>query len=100
MVIKKINLTGMSCSHCVRAVEAVLEGDLVVTRHEDRPGVLAAISAAFSGAGLNIARLHLGPVGDSGAAMAIIGLDGPADEKTLAAVAAIDVVSAVYSLAL
>ena len=34
MVIKKINLTGMSCSHCVRAVEAVLEGDTAIIASE------------------------------------------------------------------
>jgi D-3-phosphoglycerate dehydrogenase len=67
-------------------IEAVLEGVLLLTRHEDRPGVVAGVGAALAGAGRNIARMHIGPVGDGGKAMAVIGLDAPADDATLAAI--------------
>ncbi|HPF70235.1 MAG TPA: phosphoglycerate dehydrogenase [Candidatus Krumholzibacteria bacterium] len=73
-------------------IEAVLEGVLLVTNHEDRPGVVAGVGAALAAAGRNIARMHIGPVGDGGRAMAVIGLDQPADQATLAAIAAVPMV--------
>jgi D-3-phosphoglycerate dehydrogenase len=81
-------------------IEAVLEGDLLVTRHEDRPGVVAEVSGVLAAAGLNIERMHLGPVGDSGLAMAVIGLDRSADTGTLAAIGAVAAVLAVHPLSL
>ena len=58
-------------------IEAVLEGDLLLTRHEDRPGVAADFCRVIADAGVNITRLHLGPVGHEGRAMAVIGLEKP-----------------------
>ena len=81
-------------------IEAVLEGDLLVTRHEDRPGVLAAVTSTLADARLNITRLHLGPVGDRGLAVAVIGLDHAADEATLEAIGAVDAVLAVHPLSM
>ena len=81
-------------------IEAVLEGDLLLTRHEDRPGVVAGIGAALATAGLNITRMHIGPVGDAGLAVAVIGLDRPADDATRAAIGAVDAVLAVHALAM
>jgi len=79
-------------------IEAVLEGPLLLTSHEDRPGVVAGVGAALAGSGRNIARMHIGPVGDRGLAMAVIGLDAPADEATLAAIAAVDAVLTVHQV--
>lgn len=73
-------------------IEAVLEGVLLVTRHEDRPGVVAGVGAALASAGCNIARMHIGPVGDGGKAMAVIGLDAPADGATLEAIRSVPMV--------
>ncbi len=79
-------------------IEAVLEGPLLVTRHEDRPGVVAGLGSALANAGRNIARMHLGPVGDRGLAMAVIGLDAPVDDVALRAIAAVDAVLAVHQV--
>ena len=81
-------------------IEAVLEGDLLVTRHEDRPGVLAQVTATLASARLNITRLHLGPVGDRGLAVAVIGLDHGADEATIEAIGEVDAVLAVHPLSM
>jgi D-3-phosphoglycerate dehydrogenase len=56
-------------------IEAVLDGNLLLTRHEDRPGVTADFCRVIADAGINITRLHLGPVGQEGRAMAVIGLE-------------------------
>jgi D-3-phosphoglycerate dehydrogenase len=79
-------------------IEAVLEGPLLLTTHEDRPGVVAGVGAALAGVGRNIARMHIGPVGDRGLAMAVIGLDEPADEATLAAIGTVDAVLTVHQV--
>ena len=79
-------------------IEAVLEGPLLLTSHEDRPGVVAGVGAALAGSGRNIARMHIGPVGDRGLAMAVIGLDAPADDATLAAIGAVDAVLTVHQV--
>lgn len=81
-------------------IEAVLEGELLVTRHADRPGVVAAIGAALATAGLNIERMHIGPVGEEGQAMAVIGLDRKADETVRAAIAGVEAVLAVHALSM
>ena len=80
------------------AIEAVLEGVLIITRHEDRPGVVAGVGGALARAGRNIARLHIGPVGGDGHAMAVIGLDAPADDAVLAEIRAVDAVLAVHQV--
>ena len=79
-------------------VEAVLEGVLLVTRHEDRPGVVAGVGAALAASGCNIARMHLGPVGDRGLAMAVIGLDAPVPDPVLAAIREVEAVLAVHQV--
>jgi D-3-phosphoglycerate dehydrogenase len=64
-------------------IEAVLEGDLLLTRHEDKPGVTADFCRVIADAGRNITRLHLGPVGQEGRAMAIVGLEQPLPSEVL-----------------
>ncbi len=81
-------------------IEAVLEGELLLTRHADQPGVLAGFSAVLAAAGLNIARLHLGPVGREGRAMAVIGLEQAAPPETVRAIADLPPVEAVFRLSL
>ena len=43
-------------------IEAVLEGQLLVTRHNDQPGVIAAMSNLLAGERINISRMQLGIV--------------------------------------
>jgi D-3-phosphoglycerate dehydrogenase len=81
-------------------IEAVLEGELVITRHEDRPGVVADVGRVLADAGLNIVRMHLGPVGNRGEAVAVIGLDRAAGEPVRAAIGDLDAVLAVRCLSM
>jgi D-3-phosphoglycerate dehydrogenase len=79
-------------------VEAVLEGDLLLTRHDDRPGVAAAFSGVIADAGVNITRLHLGAVGQEGRAMAVIGLDQPLPADVLEEMRALPALEIVHQL--
>ncbi|MBD3298802.1 MAG: ACT domain-containing protein, partial [candidate division Zixibacteria bacterium] len=81
-------------------IEAILEGQLLITRHSDRPGVVAAISGAIADAGVNITRMHLGPVGDQGLAVAVIGLDQPLPTNARDAILSIDTILNIHELAL
>lgn len=79
-------------------IEAVLEGDLLLTRHEDRPGVAADFCRVIAEAGMNITRLHLGPVGHEGRAMAVIGLEKPLAGKVLDKMRALPALEMVHQL--
>ena len=45
-------------------------GHVLVTRHNDRPGVLGAIGSVLGEAGINIRRVELGPANESNAGLA------------------------------
>jgi D-3-phosphoglycerate dehydrogenase len=79
-------------------IEAVLEGDLLLTRHGDRPGVTADFCRVIADAGINITRLHLGPVGQEGRAMAVIGLEHPLSAEDLEKMRSLPALEAVYQL--
>jgi D-3-phosphoglycerate dehydrogenase len=42
------------------------KGPLLVTRHDDQPGVVGLLGTALGGAGVNIRRIELGPPADGG----------------------------------
>ncbi|RMG45839.1 MAG: phosphoglycerate dehydrogenase [Acidobacteria bacterium] len=67
-------------------IEAVPEGTLLVTRHEDRPGVIGALGTLLGESGVNIARMHVGSSAEEPDAIAILSLDRPLDERALEAV--------------
>jgi len=52
-------------------VEASLEGHILMTRHQDRPGVMGALGTLLGGAGINISRMQLGVVPDTDRAIAV-----------------------------
>lgn len=64
-------------------IEAVLEGHVVITRHNDRPGVIGAIGDILGREGINIRRMQVGLANDNDQAIAVIGVKDSIDEKTL-----------------
>ncbi|MDZ7735525.1 MAG: phosphoglycerate dehydrogenase [Gammaproteobacteria bacterium] len=52
-------------------VEACLEGHILITRHQDRPGVMGTLGTLLGGAGINISRMQLGIVPDTDRAIAV-----------------------------
>ena len=81
-------------------IEAILEGHLLLTEHQDRPGVVAGLSNVIASAGVNITRMHLGPVGNQKLAVAVIGLDRPLPPESVDAIMGLGTVFTVHQLAL
>jgi D-3-phosphoglycerate dehydrogenase len=81
-------------------IEAVLEGNLLLTRHRDQPGVIAAVSALLAGQQINISRMQLGIVSGSNKAVAVIGVSAPLQQQLLDAIGRIPAVSRVTQVSL
>ena len=64
-------------------IEAVLEGHVVLTRHDDRPGVIGAIGEILGRKGINIRRMQVGLANDKEQAIAVIGVKDSLDSETL-----------------
>ena len=66
-------------------VEVVPEGTLLITPHDDQPGVIAAIAGVLSEARINISRMQVGSQEEGRTAMAVIGISETLDDGLLAA---------------
>ena len=58
-------------------IEVVPEGCLIVTRHDDRPGVISAISSVMGNANINITRMQVSTSDVKDQAMAVISVSEP-----------------------
>jgi len=81
-------------------IEAVLEGNLLLTRHRDQPGMIAAISTLLAAERINISRMQLGIVSGSDMAVAVIGISTPLQQGLLDAIARIPAVTRVTQVSL
>jgi len=61
----------------------VPEGTLLVTRHDDRPGVISAISAVLGNANINITRMQVSTADGLQQAMAVISVSEPLTDALL-----------------
>lgn len=57
-------------------IDAELAGTNLVTRHEDRPGIVGAVGTILAGAGINISSLELSRLSERGEAMMFVAVDG------------------------
>lgn len=80
------------------AIEAVLEGQLVMTRHADRPGVIGAIGEILGREGINITRMQVGAAEATERAIAVIGVSQSLRDSTLIALEAIPAVKKVLQV--
>jgi len=64
-------------------IEAAMEGNLLMTRHEDQPGVIAAISTLLANQNINISRMQLGIVPDSHKAVAVLCISEILNESSI-----------------
>lgn len=64
-------------------IEVVPEGTLLVTLHDDKPGVISAISAVLGNADINITRMQVGTADDKEQAMAVISVSEPLTDDLL-----------------
>jgi D-3-phosphoglycerate dehydrogenase len=71
-------------------IEASLNGHLLITRHRDQPGVVAAISKVLADDQINITRMQLGAVNDDNRAVAVIEISRPLNKVQLKKIEAIE----------
>jgi D-3-phosphoglycerate dehydrogenase len=81
-------------------IEVVPEGTLLVTRHDDRPGVIAALGGVLAKAHINISRMQVGQANKQNEAMAVIAISAPLDKNLLAEVCEIPEVRTVTQIVL
>jgi D-3-phosphoglycerate dehydrogenase len=70
-------------------VEAVPEGQLLFTRHDDRPGVIGALGGILGRENINIGRMHVGVLEGSTLAIGLIGISAPLSPAALAEIRAL-----------
>ncbi len=66
-------------------IEVVPEGVLLITRHDDKPGVIAAISSILGAANINITRMQVSIADQQQLAMMVISVSDPLNEQLLKA---------------
>ena len=81
-------------------IEVVPEGVLLITRHDDKPGVIAAISSILGSANINITRMQVSIADTEQTAMMVIGVSQPVNAQLLTAVQALAAVHSVRQIIL
>jgi D-3-phosphoglycerate dehydrogenase / 2-oxoglutarate reductase len=71
-------------------LEARPEGQLLVMRNRDVPGVIGRVGTILGEGGVNISRFHLGRRERGGEAMAVIEVDAPLSKDTLQSLRALE----------
>jgi D-3-phosphoglycerate dehydrogenase len=74
-------------------IEVIPEGMLLLTQHNDKPGVIAAITQLLGGAQVNISRMQVGVLEDAEQAMAVISISEKINDALLQQVAEIGAVT-------
>ena len=64
-------------------VEAVPEGLMLFTRHDDRPGVVGALGGILGREGINISRMQIGAAAGKTELIALIGIARPLKDAAL-----------------
>lgn len=81
-------------------LEAAMEGVWLITRHDDRPGVIGALGTILGRLQVNIERMEVGGQPNHPGAIAVIGISGPLDAETLGEIAAIPAIHKVWQVEL
>jgi D-3-phosphoglycerate dehydrogenase len=64
-------------------LEAIPEGEMLIFRNNDKPGVIGGLGRVLADAGINIARMQFGREEPGGDAISIVNIDSPIDDKVL-----------------
>src|SRR5690606_18368754 len=73
-------------------IEVVPTGTVLITRHDDKPGVISAISAVLGNANINISRMEVSTADDQNQAMAVISVSKPLTDDLLQQLCSIEAV--------
>lgn len=64
-------------------IEVIPEGTMLVTEHNDKPGVISAISSILGESNINISRMQVGVPDSNDKAMAVISVSSPLSTEIL-----------------
>jgi D-3-phosphoglycerate dehydrogenase len=81
-------------------IDAVMEGDVLIMRNLDRPGVIGAVGTLLGGKGINVSRMQVGLDEKSGQALALWNVDSTVGSEVLEELRAMDHVNSVHTLRL
>ena len=81
-------------------VEAVPEGHMLFTRHDDRPGVVGALGSILGRENINISRMEVGNANGKSEAIALIGISASLSEKAMAEIKALPAIRQVVQFRL
>ncbi|MDD1605442.1 MAG: phosphoglycerate dehydrogenase [Methylococcaceae bacterium] len=81
-------------------IEVVPEGTLLVTLHDDKPGVISAISTVLGNANINITRMQVGTADVKEQAMAVISISEPVNDAILQQISAVAAVRKISQITL
>ena len=70
-------------------LEAVPEGHMLFTRHDDRPGVVGALGSILGRENINISRMQVGNASGKSEAIALIGISGSLSEGAIVEIQAL-----------
>ena len=76
------------------------EGDLLLLRNRDVPGVIGRVGTALAGAGINIGQYHVARLQAGGEALAAIGVDARLSPEKIAMLRGLSEVTAVRQVEL
>ncbi len=79
-------------------IEVVPEGTLLITEHNDKPGVISAISSILGESNINISRMQVGVPDSNDLAMAVISISSPLSDEILAKVAELSFVNSAIQI--
>ncbi len=65
------------------SLEAIPEGEMLIFRNMDRPGVIGGLGRALADAEINIARMQFGREEAGGKAISIVNIDSPVNDELL-----------------
>ncbi len=81
-------------------VEAVPEGHMLFTRHDDRPGVVGALGSILGRENINISRMQVGSADGREEAIALIGISAGLSERAMAEIEALQAIRQVVQFTL
>jgi D-3-phosphoglycerate dehydrogenase / 2-oxoglutarate reductase len=79
-------------------VEFKPEGNILIYRNIDKPGMLASVSKELSLSNINIASLSLGRKSEGDYALTIVNIDSPINEEVKNSISAIDGINDIYTV--
>jgi D-3-phosphoglycerate dehydrogenase len=72
------------------AINAELSGTMLLTRHQDRPGIVGAVGTMLAGGRVNISSLELARLSRSGEAVMLVSVDDPITDSLLEQIGSCD----------